>query len=246
MALKSGNDKPAVLQRATWSHQLQCHGNGYHAVLHLGLLHGAQRRGHSAASIYLRVKLSPGFANSAGLFQLLLRVRTSGRQLGREGRIQIHDGDRSRTNVHRRAPICSRSLSRHLFFLPHGRSRFGCGRYPPAGRGKSLRHHSRASRNSVESSEPHPGIQYPWRHGLRRISAAHLSSARLQRCRTQSNFRERPSRPTARIRRPVSSFPSLRLRAPHYILALAIALYRFPRLEVTQDFRPAGLDVEKR
>ena len=29
------------------------------------------------------------------------------------------------------------------------------------------------------------------------------------------------------------------------VLALAIALYKFPRLEVTQDFRPGGLEIEK-
>ncbi len=39
--------------------------------------------------------------------------------------------------------------------------------------------------------------------------------------------------------------PFLAIASATLILALAIAIYKFPRLEVTQDFRPAGLDVEK-
>jgi len=39
--------------------------------------------------------------------------------------------------------------------------------------------------------------------------------------------------------------PFLAIASATLILALAIALYKFPRLEVTQDFRPGGLDLEK-
>ncbi len=39
--------------------------------------------------------------------------------------------------------------------------------------------------------------------------------------------------------------PFLAIASATLILALAIAFYRFPRLEVTQDFRPGGLDFEK-
>jgi FHS family L-fucose permease-like MFS transporter len=39
--------------------------------------------------------------------------------------------------------------------------------------------------------------------------------------------------------------PFLAIAGAALVLALAVALYRFPRLEVTQDFRPAGLDIEK-
>lgn len=39
--------------------------------------------------------------------------------------------------------------------------------------------------------------------------------------------------------------PFIAIASATLILALAIALYRFPRLEVTQDFRPGGLDIEK-
>ncbi len=39
--------------------------------------------------------------------------------------------------------------------------------------------------------------------------------------------------------------PFIAIAAAALILALAVALYRFPRLEVTQDFRPAGMDIEK-
>jgi MFS transporter, FHS family, L-fucose permease len=39
--------------------------------------------------------------------------------------------------------------------------------------------------------------------------------------------------------------PFLAIASATLILALAIAFYKFPRLEVTQDFRPGGLDLEK-
>ncbi len=39
--------------------------------------------------------------------------------------------------------------------------------------------------------------------------------------------------------------PFIAIASATLILALAIALYKFPRLEVTQDFRPGGLDLEK-
>ena len=39
--------------------------------------------------------------------------------------------------------------------------------------------------------------------------------------------------------------PFLAIASATLILALAIALYRFPRLEVTQDFRPGNLDPEQ-
>jgi len=39
--------------------------------------------------------------------------------------------------------------------------------------------------------------------------------------------------------------PFIAIASATLVLALAIALYKFPRLEVTQDFRPGGLDLEK-
>lgn len=39
--------------------------------------------------------------------------------------------------------------------------------------------------------------------------------------------------------------PFIAIASAALVLALAVALYRFPRLEVTQDFRPAGMDIEK-
>lgn len=39
--------------------------------------------------------------------------------------------------------------------------------------------------------------------------------------------------------------PFIAIASAALVLALAVALYRFPRLEVTQDFRPAGLDMKK-
>src|ERR1700735_22083 len=39
--------------------------------------------------------------------------------------------------------------------------------------------------------------------------------------------------------------PFIAIASATLILALAIAFYKFPRLEVTQDFRPGGLDLEK-
>ena len=98
-------------------------------------------------------------------FSSYFRLCASCRQVGGVGRIQIHDGHRSRLDVPRCASVRSGSHSRHLFFLPRRRGRPGRGRHAPAGRGKSLRHHPRSSRDRVESPEPHPGLQYPWRHG---------------------------------------------------------------------------------
>lgn len=62
-------------------------------------------------------------------------------------------------------------------------------------------------------------------------SAGHLQGAALLSYRTHQ---------AASIKLPFIAIASATL-----VLALAIALYRFPRLEVTQDFRPVGLNLEK-
>ena len=80
---------------------------------------------------------------------------------------------------------------------------------------------------------------------MRPISAARLSSAKSQRFRTQTKLQGAALQAYRTHQASSIKLPFLAIASATLILALAIAFYKFPRLEVTQDFRPAGLDVEK-